>query len=661
MNARTEFWRKLVAEFYSSKQTQRSFAETHGVSLSTFRYWLQRHSREALGAADNEASTKLAPGTPEHQDRTQDALSSIQRLEVRLERVEALPDVLDEARQVLDQIKGLAEEIEELRQDTILRTHHLEATEYAMSETFPDDQLLSTEEAIAQLAKRLDILENHLELRFTKFEQSIRTEAASLFNKYSMAAQSNLDKVYDYLSLTPADVLETDYLYPDFGPSDLEEEFNLEDQADRLLVASLLSDPRFSETLLLEDFDERLTTIEGVWQGIEETVPPRLRRLERAIARGRTSSALQQTEIRIAYAQEHGPMLAKLDLSLPMSAEELCASLRNQEECCLLGVPTAREIINHLQVRKVLVLQGPPGTGKSRLARNLARTLLDSSDGRSTFSLVPMHPELSHQDFIGGPRPFIENGKNYGFGPHLGHLAQAVLAAIETQGRHWLILDEINRGDISALMSPVLDGLNVGALGHDYLFMRRSDPRGILPIPGAFRIIGTMNTFDEDQLFKFSEALTRRVGFVYLPPLSQADEDFLADRLIKEIAQRAVSPTQFGQGHNMLNARAHLFAVVGRVRSLANREPRHVFRFCEIGSGIVLDTLKHVCLGMLDSNKGKKIEEAVDLAVSSIFLSHLVNRDIELLEALRETVFTDDHFKHCKQRLEERIKELQVF
>jgi transposase-like protein/energy-coupling factor transporter ATP-binding protein EcfA2 len=668
MKARPEFWRQMVASFHVSKQSQRAFAEANGVKPSTLRYWLRRYSQDSPTAGHNEASAKPAPsqvGPAGRVDRYEDTLSSIQRLEGRLERIETLPRVLDEAHQLMDQMKGLAEEVEELRQDTILRTDQLEATEYALSDSHLDDRLLLMGKDLAQLTKDFHLLSARVEERLAKLEQNIRAEAITLFDNLSSAAQANLDKIYEYFSVLPAEVLDSEPIPQEFDSEIFGEEFSSENQAEHQLVSNLLSDPRFSEPLLLEDLEGRLTTVERVWQELEDDeVPRRLRRLEVALTRERASSALKQTERRIAYAQEHGPGLVRLKLTITMSPDELCASLRNQKECYLLSTPTAQEILNHLQASRILVLQGPPGTGKSLLARSIAEILISGVDGGTPFSVVPMHPELSHYDFIGGQKPIKENGKDLGFGPHLGHLTQAILAAIEAQGRHWLILDEINRGDISALMSSVLDGLQlgIGELSHDYLFMRKSDTRGILPIPGTFRIIGTMNTFDEDQLFKFSEALHRRIGFVSLPPLSQADENFLADRVIAEIIEGRGegSPASFKQRYNIPNACAQLFELVGRIRSLARQEPQHVFRFCEIGSGIVLKTLEHTFLYIVD-NHGKNIEEVVDLAVASVLLSHLANRDIELLEGLRELAFPAPQFRHCRQKLEERIRELQVF
>lgn len=667
MKSQPEFRRQMVASFHASKQSQRAFAEANKIHPSTLRYWLRRFSQDSP-TRENEDLAQPAQNQVNLTGRAnslEDAISSIQRLEVRLEKIETLPRILDEAHQLMGQINNLAEEVEEIRQDTVLRADQLEATEFALSGSHLDDRLLVVEKDLAQLAKDFNLLSVRVEKGFAEVERNIRDEAAAQFNNLSSVAQAHIDKIYEYFSLLPAEVLDMDNAPQELDSEAFGEEFNAEDSAEHQLVASLLSDPRFSEPLILEDLQDRLTTVERVWQDIEEEeVPRRLSRLEIALAREKTSSAIKQTERRIAYAQEYGPGLVRIQLTVSISAEELCASLRNQEEYCVLDVPTAREIINHLQVRRILVLQGAPGTGKSRLARNLAKILI-SDVGGTPFSIVSMHPDLSHYDFIGGQKPIIENGKNSGFGPHLGHLSQAILAAIEAQGRHWLILDEINRGDISALMSSVLDGLElgVGRLGHDYLFTRKSDSRGILPIPGSFRIIGTMNSFDEDQLFKFSEALNRRIGFVTLPPLSKADESFLADRVIAAVIEGRGGdlPVLFKQRYdNMLSACAQIFELVGRVRSLAQHEPRHVFRFCEIGSGIVLDTLKHACLSMVSSN-AKHIEEAVDLAVAAVLLSHLANRDIELLVSLRDTAFAAPQFRHCRQRLEDRIRELQVF
>src|SRR5262245_24572193 len=116
------------------------------------------------------------------------------------------------------------------------------------------------------------------------------------------------------------------------------------------------------------------------------------------------------------------------------------------------------------------------------------------------------------------------------FATHLGWLSEAAIKCIESKGNHWLILDEINRGDISALLAPALDAFTPnepGFIVHPNLFTENEDQTGQIPLPSSFRLIGTMNSFDNDVLFDFTHALNRRIGFVRIPPLLDRDEQVL--------------------------------------------------------------------------------------------------------------------------------------
>ena len=202
-----------------------------------------------------------------------------------------------------------------------------------------------------------------------------------------------------------------------------------------------------------------------------------------------------------------------------VSPYELVTRLRQQN--FFLPESTAKEIIQKLESRKILVLSGVPGTGKSQLARHLANIFL--SDSNSSYTQVSVFPEATSWNSIGGLRMMSEY-----FVPHLGWLSETVIKAVESEGNHWLILDEINRGDISALLSPVLDALGpnntTGFIEHAHLYPDSANQTGKIPIPSTFRIIGTMNPFDKEILFDFTSALNRRIGFVHISPLIGDEE-----------------------------------------------------------------------------------------------------------------------------------------
>src|SRR6056297_463427 len=108
-----------------------------------------------------------------------------------------------------------------------------------------------------------------------------------------------------------------------------------------------------------------------------------------------------------------------------------------------------------LQDRKFVILQGPPGTGKTRLANEL---LKDDYDNRG--STIQFHPNTTYETFIGGLFPnTTESDLGLQFRIKRGHLLNAVVKAQETDGNILLVIDEINRADLSKVLGEAIYSL----------------------------------------------------------------------------------------------------------------------------------------------------------------------------------------------------------
>jgi hypothetical protein len=156
-----------------------------------------------------------------------------------------------------------------------------------------------------------------------------------------------------------------------------------------------------------------------------------------------------------------------------------------------------------------VILYGPPGTGKTYLAERLARHLISGGDG--FIELVQFHPAYAYEDFVQGIRPqtLPDGGLSYPLVP--GRLLQF---CAEAQGRRdpcLLIIDEINRANLSRVFGELM-----------YLLEYRDQEiklagGGPFRLPENVRIIGTMNTADRS-IALVDHALRRRFAFLALHP-----------------------------------------------------------------------------------------------------------------------------------------------
>lgn len=183
-------------------------------------------------------------------------------------------------------------------------------------------------------------------------------------------------------------------------------------------------------------------------------------------------------------------------------------------------VDDTSEILNLLVERKFVVLQGPPGTGKTRTAKLITQHL-----AAETF-FTQFHAETSYSDFVYGLTPEVDN-ENLRYIERLGELARSIKYAIENPSKKVvLIIDEINRANLSNVLGPVF-----------YLFEHKMEQSSvdieITPklklnkLPQNFFTIATMNTADRS-LAVVDFALRRRFAWYDLTPKPIDLESFRA-------------------------------------------------------------------------------------------------------------------------------------
>ena len=190
--------------------------------------------------------------------------------------------------------------------------------------------------------------------------------------------------------------------------------------------------------------------------------------------------------------------------------------LRALAEDVYLPVEFLEEIVTLLEDKKQVIFQGPPGTGKTFVAKELAKHLAGSED---RVTLVQFHPSYAYEDFVQGFRPILEGGQA-GFAIKDGPLLRAAKKAKadakkDPHAKHFLVIDEINRGNIAKVFGELYFLLEYRNEKMRLQYQREDEED--FTLPGNLYIIGTMNTADRS-IALVDLALRRRFYFVEFHP-----------------------------------------------------------------------------------------------------------------------------------------------
>lgn len=163
------------------------------------------------------------------------------------------------------------------------------------------------------------------------------------------------------------------------------------------------------------------------------------------------------------------------------------------------------EELNELiaQGAKAILLSGPPRTGKTRAIDRIIDR--DSSD-RCT---IQMHDGWGYDNLIEGLRPNVDQSWNWTSGP--------LKKAIE-EGKSTIVLEEINRTEISQALGEVFSLIEDGYRGEHYAIELRSGQPFYIPDNVVFLL--TMNTIDKSTE-EVDDALIGRLAVVTFPPRSE--------------------------------------------------------------------------------------------------------------------------------------------
>ena len=177
-----------------------------------------------------------------------------------------------------------------------------------------------------------------------------------------------------------------------------------------------------------------------------------------------------------------------------------------------LPVDFLENIESLLTDKQQVIFQGPPGTGKTYVAQELANHLAGSED---RVTLVQFHPSYAYEDFVRGFRPALVEGQP-GFELKNGPLLQAAKRAeAEPDERHFLIIDEINRGNLAKVFGELYFLLEYRDEEITLQYQKVDGEK--FSLPDNLFIIGTMNTADRS-IALVDLALRRRFYFEEFHP-----------------------------------------------------------------------------------------------------------------------------------------------
>ena len=191
-------------------------------------------------------------------------------------------------------------------------------------------------------------------------------------------------------------------------------------------------------------------------------------------------------------------------------------------------------LVSVLKNKRNIILQGAPGVGKTFAAKRLAYSIMGEKD-ESRIEFVQFHQNYSYEDFMMGYKPVndgfeLKSGIFYRF---------CQKAANQPDKDYFLIIDEINRGNLSKIFGELLM-----LIERDYRGTKATLAYNGLPftVPKNLFIIGMMNTADRS-LAMIDYALRRRFSFFEIGPGFDSDgfikyQNTLENETLNELISR---------------------------------------------------------------------------------------------------------------------------
>ena len=215
----------------------------------------------------------------------------------------------------------------------------------------------------------------------------------------------------------------------------------------------------------------------------------------------------------------------KLILKLIQSKNELrddSYSFEKLDKEVFLKKEECEKIYNILKEKKNIILEGAPGVGKTYIAKRLCYAIMRKKEEERLLN-IQFHQSYAYEDFVLGYRPTKKGGFKLKSGPFIDFCEKA---RKDKKNEYFLIIDEINRGNISKIFGELLvliENDKRDTYSVDLAYQGKNEDYKNFTIPSNLYIIGLMNTADRS-LALMDFALRRRFAFYRINPLFEEEK-----------------------------------------------------------------------------------------------------------------------------------------